>query len=98
MLAVLPIAKNTEGQVLFPARLHMLFRGLEGLYACTKPDCPHGNTGDGITLGQLFTNSKQETCDCGGQIYELINDRRCGALFLKAYMVYEEQSALNIDL
>ena len=98
LLAVLPIAKNAEGQVLFPARLHMLFRGLEGLYACTNPDCPHRNTGDGITLGQLFTNNRQETCDCGGQIFELINDRRCGALFLKAYMVYEKQSALNIDL
>ncbi|KKG83060.1 DEAD/DEAH box helicase [Methanosarcina mazei] len=98
LLAVLPIAKNIEGQVLFPARLHMLFRGLEGLYACANPDCPHKNTGDGITLGKLFTNSKQETCDCGGQIYELINDRRCGALFLKAYMVYETQSELNIDL
>lgn len=98
LLAVLPIAKNTEDQVLFPARLHMLFRGLEGLYACTNPNCPHKNTGDGITLGQLFTSSGQDMCDCGGQIYELINDRRCGALFLKAYMVYETQSAKNIDL
>lgn len=98
LLAVLPIAKNAEGQVLFPARLHMFFRGLEGLYACSNPDCLHKNTGDGITLGQLFTVSKQETCDCDGQIYELINDRRCGALFLKAYMVYNTQSALNIDL
>ena len=98
LLAVLPIAKNTEGHVLFPARLHMLFRGLEGLYACVNPNCPHKNTGDGITLGKLFTNSKQESCDCGGQIYELINDRRCGALFLRAYMVFETQSALSIDL
>ena len=98
LLAVLPIAKNTEGQVLFPARLHMLFRGLEGLYACANPDCPHRTTGDGITIGNLYTSSGQETCDCGGQIYELINDRRCGALFLKAYMVYDTQSALNIDL
>jgi len=98
LLAVLPIAKNTEGQVLFPARLHLFFRGLEGLYACTNPDCPHRNTGDGITLGQLFTNSGHETCDCEGQVYELINDRRCGALFLKAYMVYESQNATNIEL
>ncbi|MDD3621344.1 MAG: DEAD/DEAH box helicase [Methanofollis sp.] len=98
LLAVLPIAKNTEGQVLFPARIHMFFRGLEGLYACTNPDCPHKNTGDGITLGQLFTSSGHETCDCGGQIYELINDRRCGALFLKAYMVHETQNATDIDL
>lgn len=98
LLAVLPIAKNAEEQVLFPARLHMIFRGLEGLYACTNPNCSHRNTGDGITFGQLFTNSGQETCDCGGQIYELINDRRCGALFLKAYMIYNAQSALSIDL
>jgi len=98
LLAVLPIAKNAEGQVLFPARLHMLFRGLEGIYACTNPECSHRNTGDGITLGKLFTDRRKEVCDCGGQIYELINDRRCGALFLKAYMVSETQSPLNIDL
>jgi ATP-dependent helicase YprA (DUF1998 family)/rRNA maturation protein Nop10 len=98
LLAVLPIAKNSEGQVLFPARLHMLYRGLEGLYACTNSDCPHKNTGDGITLGQIFSSSGKESCDCGGQIYEIINDRRCGALFLKAYMVYDTQSSEKIDL
>ena len=86
LLAIMPLAKSKEGQVLFPARLHMFFRGLDGLFACTNPDCPNKHSGDGITLGQLYTDSSREICSCGGKIYELVNDRRCGALFIKGYM------------
>jgi ATP-dependent helicase YprA (DUF1998 family) len=86
LLAIMPLAKSEEGQVLFPARLHMFFRGLEGLFACTNPNCPNKHSGDGITLGQIYNDSSKEVCTCGGRIYELLNDRRCGALFIKGYM------------
>ncbi|WOF16035.1 DEAD/DEAH box helicase [Methanoplanus sp. FWC-SCC4] len=86
LLAIMPLAKSEGGQVLFPARLHMFFRGLEGVFACTNPNCPNKCSGDGITLGQIYADSGRETCSCGGKIYELINDRRCGALFIKGYM------------
>ncbi|HEY9059692.1 MAG TPA: DEAD/DEAH box helicase [Pseudobacteroides sp.] len=89
LLAVMPLAKSKEGQVLFPARLHMLFRGLQGLYACSNPNCPNKSDGDGITLGKIYFDSGKEICDCGGKVYELINDRRCGALFFKSYMDYD---------
>lgn len=90
LLSLLPLAKK-ERQVLFPARLHMFFRGLQGLYACTNPNCLKKHTGDGITLGRIYSDSGQDTCPhCGGKIYELINDRRCGALFLKGYLLNAE--------
>ncbi|MDD3915011.1 MAG: DEAD/DEAH box helicase [Bacteroidales bacterium] len=98
LLTILPIAKSKDGQVLFPARLHMFFRGLEGLYACTNPQCPHKQSGDGITLGKIYTNSGIDICDCGGQIFELINDRRCGALFIKAFMISNDKEKHDIDL
>lgn len=87
LLAIMPLAKSEDGQVLFPARLHMFFRGLEGIFACTNPNCPNKHSGDGITLGQIYTDSSKEVCSCGGKIYELINDRRCGALFIKGHMI-----------
>lgn len=34
LLSIAPLAKNKEGQVLFPSRLHMMFRGIRGIYAC----------------------------------------------------------------
>lgn len=86
LLAIMPLAKSEDGQVLFPARLHMFFRGLDGLFACTNPNCPNKHSGDGITLGQIYTDSSKEVCSCGGRIYELLNDRRCGALYIKGYM------------
>lgn len=99
MLAVLPLAKGNLGQILFPARLHLFFRGLEGVYACTNPNCDHKHIGEGITVGKLFTSSGFDTCDkCDGQVFELVNDRRCGALFLKAFMVSEDKDKQDIDL
>ncbi|WP_342679461.1 DEAD/DEAH box helicase [Methanofollis sp. UBA420] len=87
LLSLLPLAKK-DRQVLFPARLHMFFRGLQGLYACTNPNCPEKHAGDGITLGKIYSDSEWDTCPhCGGKIYELVNDRRCGALFLKGYLL-----------
>jgi len=86
LLAVAPLAKNKEGKVLFPARLHMLFQGLSGLFACSNPSCQEKNQGDGLVLGKIYSNDSVKECSCGGQVYELINDRRCGALFFRVFM------------
>lgn len=87
LLGIAPLAKNKEGQVLFPARLHMMFRGLQGICACSNPNCAEKVSHDGITLGKIYLNQKVNTCKCcGSKVYELVNDRRCGALFFKAYM------------
>lgn len=86
ILAIATLARNREEKVLFPSRLHMFFRGLKGVYACTNPNCTHKTTYDGITIGQVFLDSYRDNCDCGGKIYELINHRRCGALFIKGYV------------
>lgn len=91
LLGIAPLAKNKEGQVLFPARLHMMFRGLQGIYACSNPNCGEKVSYDGITLGKIYLNQKHNTCKCcGSKVYELVNDRRCGALFFKAYMDEKE--------
>lgn len=86
LLAVAPLAKNEKGNLLFSARMHMLFRGINGVFACTNPNCPGGHTHDGISLGKIFLNNAPDVCpDCNHQVLELYNDRRCGALFFKAY-------------
>jgi len=85
LLSIASYAKNQAGESLFPLRLHMIFRGLRGVYACTNPQCPSTQKVDGI--GRIFIQDSIYQCpDCGGAIHELINDRRCGALFFKAYI------------
>lgn len=88
LLAIAPLAKNEKGAVLFPARMHMLFRGIDGLYACCNENCSHGHSESGLTLGELFLSDGKLVCPhCGSVVYELYNDRRCGALFLKGYIL-----------
>lgn len=86
LLSLMTLAKSLDGRVLFPSRLHMFFRGLKGVYTCCNPECHEKNSHKGVTLGRVFVDSFTDTCKCGGKVYELINHRRCGALFLKGYI------------
>lgn len=87
MLTLAPLAHNQTGNVLFPARMHMLFRGFNGIYACMNPLCPNSNEGNGLKLGEVFLNDRHYVCPaCGGGVYELYTDRRCGALYLHGYV------------
>lgn len=86
LLLLAPLAKDEGGNVIFPARIHLFFRGLNGIYACLNPDCSHKHEGDGITLGSLFVNNRAQCPYCHSKVYELVNDRRCGALYIKTFV------------
>lgn len=87
MLSIAPMAKDQNGNVLFPARMHMLFRGFHGIYACINPECPNGYQGNGLKLGQVFLNDRHAICpSCHCRVHELYTDRRCGALFLHGFI------------
>lgn len=87
LLAIAPLAKNNAGSVLYPARLHMMFRGLQGIYACANPHCTCNNHDtESLGTGRIYLNRAGTRCECGGMIYELVNERSCGALFLKGYV------------
>mgnify|MGYP004652732975 CR=1 FL=1 len=95
LLAIAPLAKNSKGSVLFPARMHMLFRGIPGVYACANADCICSHSEGGLTLGEIYLSDGNLICPhCGSVVYELYNDRRCGALFFKGY-VLEDDSELH---
>ena len=85
-LAIAPLAKNKEGNVLYPARLHMLFRGLQGIYACSNPSCTCKNHDGTMGLGHIYLNKPGVRCKCGSLIYELFNEWSCGALFLRGFL------------
>ena len=54
LLAIAPLAKNYKGSVLFPARMHMLFKGISGVYACTNANCSCSHSDGDLTLGEVF--------------------------------------------
>lgn len=94
MLAIAPLARNDDGNVLFPARMHMLFRGIKGVYACTNPRCSHAHTANGLTLGEVYFADGNLTCkECGSTVYELYNDRRCGSIFFRGFVLKDDINA-----
>lgn len=90
-LLVLVSLAEKDGNVLFPVRLHMFLRGLQGLYACSNPNCAHAKYSpeEQIPLGKIISIPR-EKCECGGKIYELVNHIKCGALYFKVYVKKNE--------
>ena len=87
LLSIAPLARNKQNSVLFPARMHMLFRGLKGIYCCTNKNCPGYKETGGQNLGAIFFDERYYTCPyCNSVVRELVRDRRCGALFLKGFI------------
>jgi len=86
LLALATFAKRQADQrVLLPTRLHMFFRGLPGLFACSDPNCtgPRDATNPRIA-GRLHTQLNDQ-CGCGGRIFEMLTHRECGTAFLRGF-------------
>ena len=91
LISVAQLARSEKDMVLFPAKMHLLFRGLKGVFACCNENCSHSHTDNGVKLGEVLISDGNLICpECGSLIYELCQDRRCGALFFKGYVVEEE--------
>jgi len=86
LLAAAAFARRaSDNKILLPSRAHLLFRGLEGVFACTNPDCTERRERVGSsTLGRLYASPRQ-LCACGGKVFELLTHRDCGAAFLRGY-------------
>ncbi|MFD3156731.1 DEAD/DEAH box helicase [Haloimpatiens sp. FM7330] len=85
LLVLGTLSRSKDEKVLLPARIHLLFRGINGLYACLNPECEDNHEVMGIKIGHI-SNTPSFTCPkCGGRVFELIGDRRCGTLFIRAF-------------
>lgn len=78
---------------LIPTRLHMMFRGLFGLYACVNPNCDGAVKTDQNSqplVGKLFS-TPMERCDvCHSRVFELSSCRNCGTAFMEGYITDEK--------
>lgn len=75
-----------KNKILLPARIHLFYRGVQGLYACINPRCTaRGNVIKGARLGRLWPAPRQ-FCTCGGRVYELLTHRDCGTEYLRGYV------------
>lgn len=76
-------ASDKDTPPLVPTRLHMMFRGIPGLWACMRPDCPavserfRGNR----PCGKLYAEPRL-WCECRARVLEVFTCRFCGLMFL----------------
>ncbi len=68
---------------LLPSRLHLMFRGLAGIWACVDPECPEapGQGSEDRPCGKLYAEPRV-WCDCSARVLELFHCRVCGLAFL----------------
>lgn len=91
LISIAQLAKSDHGDYLFPAKMHLLFRGLKGVYACSNSNCSKSHSNNGVELGDILILDSDYICpECGSSVYELYQDRRCGALFYKGYIAEGE--------
>lgn len=91
LLLIASLAQK-DGNLLFPVRLHMFVRGIQGLYACTNPKCNNGakySKKEKLRIGRIVSIPKYN-CSCGGRVFELVNHIKCGALYIKTFVQENE--------
>jgi ATP-dependent helicase YprA (DUF1998 family) len=95
LLSVCAFARRSkDARVFMPSRAHLLFRGIEGVFACVNPNCTarHDVTGPTI-LGKLYKRSTLR-CSCQSKVFELLTHRDCGAAYLRGYFKPADDSFL----
>ena len=98
LLSLASIARERADSVnLLPCRIHLMFRGLPGLWACISPNCP-GLPLDQVgksPIGKLFAQP-MNTCDhpgCNSKVYEFFTCRHCGTAHLRGYIDESQRSS-----
>lgn len=78
-------------------RSHMFMRQVQGIWACSNPDCDQINDeyrSEDRKIGKLF-KSPALKCECGGQVLELLYCYDCGEAYLGGFVVKTSQSELQ---
>lgn len=74
---------TSDAQPLLPSRMHLMYRGLPGLWACMNPRCSEVTElpSSQRICGKLYA-TPTIWCGCGSRVLELMSCRVCGLAFL----------------
>lgn len=102
--------RSSDGRVFLPTRLHLFYRGISGLFACTNPNCTerldNNPPPQAPILGRLFTSPHLHcSCSTKARVFEILTHRDCGTAFLRAYvrgdngkfLLYEPTNAIGFE-
>lgn len=83
LVAGLAAANDGAGNTLLSLRVHLFFRNLLGLWACTNPACVPGRAMP-CGVGRLH-HVPTPVCHCGARVLELLYCEPCGEIFFGGY-------------
>ncbi len=70
---------------LIPVKIHLLFRSMEGLYACVNPRCSDASRdpqiGSELKYGRLYLHAKEACECCQSPVLELGSCTQCGQAY-----------------
>jgi hypothetical protein len=92
LLACLASARSPEGIAPLPVRAHLFFRNVQGIWACTNPQCTEV-TGriEPCPVGALHFHPTL-SCGCGSRVLELLACESCGEVFFGGYRRRDPQN------
>lgn len=92
LLLLLCEGRDKNNMAIQPIRSHNFFRNIDGLWACSNPNCTEVSPAfawPGRKIGKLYRSPGKTKCNCGGRILEASLCRSCGELFLSGYLSNE---------
>jgi DEAD/DEAH box helicase domain-containing protein len=85
LVAAFSPAQLPGGSPPLPLRVHIFFRNIQGVWACSNPACSEAAwTERNIPVGRLY-DRPTTTCRCGSRILEMLYCESCGDIFLGGY-------------
>lgn len=85
-LLLLANAAKKNNRVLLPARVHLFFRGISGIFVCTNKNCTVKHNEENKLVGAMYSTPRK-TCECGSKVYEIHTHLNCGTSYLKGYII-----------
>ena len=88
LLLLLGQCKTESNAAVQPIRSHNFFRNIDGLWACSNPNCSEVEEEfkwNGRKIGKLYRSAGINSCACGGKVYEALTCRSCGEIYFSGY-------------
>nr|WP_292651943.1 DEAD/DEAH box helicase [Mesorhizobium sp.] len=85
LVAGVGAAQTAAGEPLLPMRAHIMFRNVQGLWACSDASCTAAPVrAEPCPVGALH-HLPSPGCGCGSRVLELLYCEPCGEVFLGGY-------------
>jgi ATP-dependent helicase YprA (DUF1998 family) len=85
LLVGLSHARHPSGEAPLIMRGHLFFRNLQGIWACTNPECTNVPARDEHPPVGRLHYSPRLTCECGARVLDLLYCESCGEVFYGGY-------------